>query len=188
MCDGTGSRCRSPDMVDTGVRRAYLDPDNTLAPRSSPTLPAAEEHARQHAGGGPLRSRSRRHRDVKIAARAADREQGEVRHAESVGFDRRLGAADRCRRWCRLVPGDARIGIGRHRRKGDGAGKEALMSASTSTSSQRGPANATEAMRLELYDKVNALRHRRAGPWRAVDRARRQDPHYPTHAASKPSA
>ena len=75
----------------------------------------AEEHARQHAGGRPLRSRARRHRGRENRGQGRRlREQGEVRHAESVGFDRRLGAEDRADDGRGLVPaGNARH---RHRR------------------------------------------------------------------------
>ena len=51
---------------------------------------------------------------------------------------------------------------------------------------QRGPANATEAMRLELYDKVNALGigAQGLGGLSTVLDVKILD--YPTHAASKP--
>ena len=51
------------EMVNEGVRRAYLDPDNTLR-ASIVADPAgrAQEHEGQHAGGRPLRPRPRRHR------------------------------------------------------------------------------------------------------------------------------
>ena len=45
-------------------------------------------------------------------------------------------------------------------------------------------ANKIEALRIELYEKVNAAWHRSAGARRSDHRARRKDhASYPTHAA-----
>ena len=50
------------DMVNEGVRRAYLDPDNTLrASIVARSRRQAQEHEGQHAGGRPLRARAGRH-------------------------------------------------------------------------------------------------------------------------------
>ena len=87
--------------------------------------------------------------------------------------------------WC--PPGMLGIGIGGTRRKGDGAGQGSADGArSTCTSSSaRGPANRLEELRIELYDKVNALGigAQGLGGLSTVLDVKILD--YPTHAASQ---
>ena len=108
------------EMVDEGVRRAYLHPDNKL--RASVLLDPAGARKNiegQHAGGDSLRDRSGR------PCRGDLRGQGwrlgkqvQDGHAQSVGFDRRLGAQDRADHGRRLVPaGHPRHRHRRHARK-----------------------------------------------------------------------
>ena len=180
------------DMVNEGVRRAYLDPDNTLRasilarPRGH-----AQEHEGQHAGGRPLRARARRH------GRSEDRgqgrrlgEQGEVRDAQSVGLDRRLGAEDGADDGRGLVPaGHARHRHRRQRGKGDGAREGSADGADRHARAQGArAANRLEELRIELYDKVNALGigAQGLGGLSTVLDVKILD--YPTHAASLPVA
>ena len=114
------------EMVNEGVRRAYLHPDNKL--RASILADPAGERKntqRQHPGGRQRVDRPRRQ------SRSDRRGQGrrlrgevEVRHAQPVRLDRRLGAEDRADHGRRLVPaGNARHRHRRHRREGDAAGQ-----------------------------------------------------------------
>ena len=52
----------------------------------------------------------------------------------------------------------------------------------------RGPSNRARGAAPRALRQGQRARHRRAGPGRPDHRARRQDPDYPTHAASKPVA
>ena len=75
-------------------------------------------------------------------------------------LDRRLGAEDRADDGRRLVPaGHARHRHRRHRREGDAAGQGSADGADRHGTSckARGPQNKLEELRIELYDKVNAL-------------------------------
>ena len=106
------------DMINEGVRRGYLNPDNVLrASIVSPPEGAPQEHEGQHAGRDPLRDRAGRH--GRRAGRGQGRRLGkqvEVRDAESVGFDRRLDSEDRADHGRGLVPaGHARHRHRRHR-------------------------------------------------------------------------
>ena len=146
----------------------------------------------QHAGRRPLRARARRHgrRERRGQGRRLG-EQVEVRDAQSVRLDRRLGAEDGADDGRRLVPaGHARHRHRRHRREGDAAGQgSADGRRSTCTSCrQRGPQNKIEELRIELYDKVNALGigAQGLGGLSTVLDVKILD--YPTHAASKPVA
>ena len=94
------------DMVNEGVRRAYQHEHNKLR-ASDPRRPRgrAQEHEGQHARRDQhddrARRQGRRHR------RGQGRRLGgevEVRHAESLGLDRRLGAEDRSDDGRGLVP------------------------------------------------------------------------------------
>ena len=104
------------EMVNEGVRLAYLDPDNRAA-RVDRRRPGrrSREHARQHAGRRPLRARARRQGGGEDRGqRRRVREQVAVRDAESVRLDRRLGAEDGADDGRRLVPA-GHVGH-RHRR------------------------------------------------------------------------
>jgi len=89
--------------------------------------------------------------------------------------------------WC--PPGMLGIGIGGTAEKAMLMAKEALMEdIDMADLLQRGPSNKTEELRLELYDKVNALgigAQGLGGLSTVLDIKIRM---YPTHAASKPVA
>ena len=171
------------DMVNEGVRRAYLDPDNRLrASIVADPSGTRTQHQGQHAGGRALRDRAGRH------GRSEDRGQGrrlgeqvQVRDAESLRLDRRLGAEDRAHDGRGLVP--AGHAGDRHRRQrgegdaarqgiADGAHRHARAQAARAGEPHRGAA--PRALR-----EGQRARHRRAGSGRAVDGARREDPRLP---------
>ena len=114
------------DMVNEGVRRAYLQSRQRAArqrPRRSGRC--AQEHQGQHARRGEHDGRARRHgRRHRRGQRRRLGGQVEVRHAQPVGLDCRLGAEDRPDHGRRLVPaGNARHRHRRHGGKGDAAGQ-----------------------------------------------------------------
>jgi fumarate hydratase class I len=75
------------DMVNEGVRRAYLDPDNTLR-ASIVSDPPARARTRTTRPQSCISIVPGNTVEVKLAARAAARRQGQVRDAESLRFDR----------------------------------------------------------------------------------------------------
>ncbi len=89
--------------------------------------------------------------------------------------------------WC--PPGMLGIGIGGTAEKAMVLAKESLMGAiDMAQLKQRGPGNAIEELRIELYDKVNALGigAQGLGGLSTILDVKIMD--YPTHAASKPVA
>ncbi len=85
------------DMVNEGVRlrlHGSGQPPARLDRRRPGGRP--QEYARQHAGGHPFRSRPGQHRGSEDRGQGRRiGEQVEIRHAESVRLDRRLGVEDR---------------------------------------------------------------------------------------------
>ena len=119
-------RCRSRTLVNEGVRRAYTRPGQPAA-RLGARRPGlrAQEHQGQHAGGDQRGAGARRQGrgDRRRQGRRLG-EQVEVRDAQSLRLDRRLGAEDRADHGRRLVPaGHARHRHRRHRREGDADGQ-----------------------------------------------------------------
>ena len=115
-----GATMSIAEMVDEGVRRAYLDPDNTLRASIVADPAGARKNTRDNTPavvhfdlvpGDTV--------DVKIAAKGGGSEnKSKFVDAESVRLDRRLGAEDRADDGRRLVPaGHARHRHRRHARK-----------------------------------------------------------------------
>ena len=127
---------------------------------------------------------------MKIAAKGGGSEnKSKFVDAESVGLDRRLGAEDRADDGRRLVPaGHARHRHRRHRRKGDAAREGSADGADRHARARSAAARRTriEELRIELYEKVNALGigAQGLGGLSTVLDVKILD--YPTHAASKP--
>jgi fumarate hydratase class I len=89
--------------------------------------------------------------------------------------------------WC--PPGMLGIGIGGTAEKAVLLAKQALMETSTCTSCwQRGPQNKLEELRIELYEKVNALGIGAQGLGGLTTVLDVKIMTFPTHAASKPVA
>ncbi len=188
-----GATMSVDDMVNEGVRRAYNDPDNKL--RASMLADPA---------GKRKNTRTTRRRwstsswcratsvEVIVAAKGGGSEAKiQVRDAQSLRLDRRLGAQDRADDGRRLVPaGHARHRHRRHRREGDAAGEGGADGADRHTGADRSAArsNRAEELRLELYDKVNALGigAQGLGGLTTVLDVKIKD--YPTHAANLPVA
>ncbi|HEX6794447.1 MAG TPA: fumarate hydratase [Casimicrobiaceae bacterium] len=179
-------------MIDEGVRRAYLDPGNTL--RAS--------IVRDPAGGrGNTRDNTPavvhydivpgRTIDVRIAAKGGGSE-NKAKFAMLNPSDSivdwvvqtvpTMGAG-----WC--PPGMLGIGIGGSAEKAMVLAKEALMQPiDMPLLKARGPSNRLEQLRIEIHDKVNALGigAQGLGGLSTVLDVKILD--YPTHAASLPVA
>jgi fumarate hydratase class I len=180
------------DMVNEGVRRAYLQPDNVLrasivadpafARRNTRDNTPAVIHT-QLVPGDTV--------DVRIAAKGGGSENKSkfamLNPSDSVvdwvlKTVPTMGAG-----WC--PPGMLGIGIGGTAEKAMLLAKESLMEHIDMTQLKaRGPANRIEELRIELCDKVNALGigAQGLGGLSTVLDVKILD--YPTHAASKPVA
>jgi len=178
------------DMVDEGVRRAYLDPanklrasvvadpagsrkntkDNTPAVVHFELVPGDSVEVRIAAKGGGSENKSKF-----VMLNPSDSIVDWVLKTVPT-----MGAG-----WC--PPGMLGIGIGGTAEKALLMAKEALMEPiDMHTLKKRGPRNPIEELRLELYDKVNALGigAQGLGGLSTVLDVKILD--YPTHAASKP--
>jgi fumarate hydratase class I len=179
-------------MVNEGVRRAYLHPDNKLRAsivadpagerkNTKDNTPAVVHH--ELVPGSTV--------DVRIAAKGGGSENKSkfamLNPSDSIvdwviKTVPTMGAG-----WC--PPGMLGIGIGGTAEKAMLLAKEALMEPiDMHALVKRGPKNAVEALRIELYEKVNALGigAQGLGGLSTVLDVKILD--YPTHAASKPVA
>src|SRR5436309_2690098 len=187
-----GATMSVADMVNEGVRRAYLHPDNKL--RASILHDPAGKRANSRDNtpavihfdvvpGGSV--------EVKIAAKGGGSENKAkftmLNPSDSivdwvVKTVPTMGAG-----WC--PPGMLGIGIGGSAEKAMLLAKEALMETiDLHDLRARGPANRLEELRLEIHDKVNALGigAQGLGGLSTVLDVKILD--YPTHAASLPIA
>ncbi len=180
------------DMVSEGVRRAYLDPGNPLRasivadPAGARTNTRDNTPAVVHVDLVPGDTV-----DVRIAAKGGGSENKSkfvmLNPSDSIvdwvlKTVPAMGAG-----WC--PPGMLGIGIGGTAEKAMLMAKEALMEPiDIHALRQRGPSSATESLRLELYETVNALGigAQGLGGLSTVLDVKILD--YPTHAVSKPVA
>ena len=188
-----GATMRVTDMVNEGVRRAYLDPDNTLRasilgdPAGKRTQHAATTRRPSCTSTSCPATRS----TCSIAAKGGGSE-NKAKFAMLNPSDSivdwvlktvpTMGAG-----WC--PPGMLGIGIGGSAEKAMVLAKEALMEPiDMHELKARGPSNRLEELRIELYDKVNALGigAQGLGGLSTVLDVKILD--YPTHAASLPVA
>ncbi|MDG9668501.1 fumarate hydratase [Hahella sp. CR1] len=180
------------DMVNEGVRRAYLHPDNILrasvladpdgARRNTKDNTPAIIHMKVVPGDKV---------DVHVAAKGGGSEAKSkfamLNPSDSVAewvLEQvpKMGAG-----WC--PPGMLGIGIGGTAEKAMELAKEALLDPIDIQDLQaRGAANRSEELRLELFEKVNALGigAQGLGGLTTVLDVKVKD--YPTHAANKPVA
>jgi len=180
------------DMVNEGVRRAYLNPDNVL--RASILADPAGKRINtkdntpavihmEIVPGDTL--------DIEIAAKGGGSE-AKAKFAMLNPSDSivdwvlktvpTMGAG-----WC--PPGILGIGIGGTAEKAMLLAKQACMgSIDIQVLIARGPSNALEELRLELYDKVNALGIGAQGLGGLTTVLDIKILDYPTHAANKPVA
>jgi fumarate hydratase class I len=178
------------DMVNEGVRRAYLDPDNTLRASIVADPAGTRKNTRDNTPavvhfdlvpGNTV--------EVKLAAKGGGSE-NKARFAMLNPSDSivdwvvktlpGMGAG-----WC--PPGMLGIGIGGSAEKAMLMAKEALMEPiDMHALKARGPANAIEELRIEIFDAANALGigAQGLGGLSTVLDVKILD--YPTHAASKP--
>jgi len=180
------------DMVNEGVRRAYLDPDNVL--RASVLADPAGKRVNTRDNtpavihmelvpGAAV--------DVQVAAKGGGSEAKSkfvmLNPSDSIvdwvlKTVPTMGAG-----WC--PPGMLGIGIGGTAEKAMLLAKESLMEpVDIQDLIARGPANRAEELRLEIYDKVNALGigAQGLGGLTTVVDVKVKD--YPTHAANLPVA
>lgn len=179
-------------MVNAGVRQAYLDPDNLL--RAS--IVADPAGMRKNTGDNTpavvhVELVQGDKVEVRIAAKGGGSENKAVMKMLNPGDDivewvlqsvQGMGAG-----WC--PPGMLGIGIGGTAEKAVLLAKESLMEAMDMHELKaRGVANRLEQLRIELFDKINAMGigAQGLGGMTTVMDVKILD--YPTHAASKPVA
>jgi fumarate hydratase class I len=179
-------------MVNAAVRQAYLDPDNPLrasvvgdpagarvntgdntpAVIHKDIVPGDRLEVTVAAKGGGSENKTR----FAVLNPAADLVEWVLRQVPTMGAG-----------WC--PPGILGIGIGGTAEKAMLMAKESLLEPVTIHELlARGPANRLEELRLELFEKVNALGigAQGLGGLTTVLDVKLRD--YPTHAASKPVA
>ncbi len=179
-------------MINEGVRRAYLDPGNKLrasivadpAFKRSNTRDNTPAVIHTEFGPGGLL-------EITVAAKGG----GSENKSKFVMLNPSDSVVDWVLKtlptmgagWC--PPGMLGIGIGGTAEKAMLMAKEALMEdIDMYELKERGPANPTEALRVELYEKANALgigAQGLGGLTTVLDVKIRM---HPTHAASKPVA
>jgi fumarate hydratase class I len=178
------------EMINEGVRLAYMDPDNRLRASIVADPAGARKNTRDNTPavvhfdlvpGNTVQ--------VKIAAKGGGSENKSkfvmLNPSDSIvdwvlKTVPTMGAG-----WC--PPGMLGIGVGGSAEKAMLLAKEALMEPiDMHALLARGPADKTEELRIELYDKVNALGigAQGLGGLSTVLDVKILD--YPTHAASKP--
>src|ERR1700744_4613634 len=180
------------EMVNEGVRRAYLHPENTLRPSILADPAGARKNTRdntpavvnvQLVKGGEV--------EVIVAAKGGGSE-AKSKFAMLNPSDSiidwvlktvpTMGAG-----WC--PPGMLGIGIGGTAEKAMLLAKEALMEPIDIVDLiARGPSNRAEELRLELYEKVNALGIGAQGLGGLTTVLDIKVKDYPTHAANLPVA
>ncbi len=180
------------DMVDEGVRRAYNDPDNRL--RASVLLDPAGARANSRDNTPAVvhvEIVPGDHVEVICAAKGGGSENKSKFHALNPSDSivdwvlktvPTMGAG-----WC--PPGILGIGIGGTPEKAMLLAKESLMApVDIHELVARGPKNRAEELRLELYEKVNALGIGAQGLGGLTTVLDVKVLDYPTHAASLPVA
>jgi fumarate hydratase class I len=193
---GTGVRWEPgadlESMVNEGVRRAYLLPDNPL--RSSIVADPAGSR-RNTQDNTPAVTHIRLVPGDAVEVRLAAKGGGSENKAQLAMLNPSdnivewiLGAvADMGAGWC--PPGVLGIGIGGTAEKAMLLAKEALLSPIDLPALRaRGAANRLEELRLELYDKINALGIGAQGLGGLTTVLDVKILDYPTHAASLPVA
>ncbi len=185
-----GATLALSEMVNEGVRRAYLDPDNTLRASIVADPAGVRRNTKDNTPavvhfdlvpGNTV--------DVRIAAKGG----GSENKATLAMLDPSdsitdwvvetlptMGAG-----WC--PPGMLGIGIGGSAEKAMLMAKEALMyPIDMHELKRRGPVNAIEALRIEIFDAANALGIGAQGLGGLTTVLDVKILDYPTHAASKP--
>lgn len=184
--------CGLQDMINEGVRRAYLHPENKLRASIVADPTGARANTKDNTPavihmnvvpGGEL--------DITVAAKGGGSENKSkfimLNPSDSIvdwvlKTVPTMGAG-----WC--PPGMLGIGIGGTAEKAMVMAKDSLMEPiDMQELIERGPTNGIEELRIELYEKVNSLGigAQGLGGLTTVLDVKIND--YPTHAASKPVA
>ena len=180
------------DLVNEGVRQAYLHPDNVLRASILEDPDGARKNTRDNT---PCVIHSRlvpgNTLDVRLAAKGGGSENKSkfvmLNPSDSVvdwvvETVPKMGAG-----WC--PPGMLGIGIGGTAEKAMVMAKESLMDPINIQQLQaRGPSNRAEELRLEIFDRVNALGIGAQGLGGLTTVLDVKVVDFPTHAASKPVA
>jgi fumarate hydratase class I len=180
------------DMINEGVRRAYLDPDNRLRASVVADPAGARRNTRDNTPAVV-------HYDLvpgdKVEVSVAAKGGGSENKSKFVMLNPSDSIVDWVLKtvptmgagWC--PPGMLGIGIGGTAEKAMVLAKEALMAPiDMHELLRRGPANALEELRIELYEKVNALGIGAQGLGGLTTVLDVKILDYPTHAAGKPVA
>ncbi|MEN8176566.1 MAG: fumarate hydratase, partial [Pseudomonadota bacterium] len=178
--------------VNEGVRRAYTDPDNVL--RASMVDPPVG--VRKNTGDNtPAVIHTRLVPGEKVQVKVAAKGGGSENKSRFAILNPAASVADWVvdtlpgmgAGWC--PPGILGIGIGGTAEKAMLLAKESLMTPiDMADLKQRGPANPIEELRLEIYDRVNALGIGAQGLGGLTTVLDVKILEYPTHAASLPVA
>ncbi|MGE0310847.1 MAG: fumarate hydratase [Lautropia sp.] len=178
------------DAVNEGVRRAYMDKDNLL--RAS--VVADPQFGRRSTGDNtPAVIHYRLVPGAVVHVTVAAKGGGSENKSKLVMLNPSDSLVDWVLKtvptmgagWC--PPGILGIGIGGTAEKAMMLAKESLMAPlDMSELLARGPSNPTEALRIEIYEKVNALGIGAQGLGGLTTVLDVKIAQYPTHAASKP--
>jgi fumarate hydratase class I len=178
------------DVINEGVRNAYLDPDNKL--RAS--IMADPAGARKNTGDNtPAVIHMQLVRGDKVEVNVAAKGGGSEAKAKFVMLNPSDSVVDWVVQtvptmgagWC--PPGILGIGIGGTAEKAMILAKQALLEPIDIHDLQaRGPANRVEALRLEIFDKVNDLGIGAQGLGGLTTVLDVKILDYPTHAANLP--
>jgi len=187
-----GASMSVADMVNEGVRRAYLHPDNMLRASILADPAGSRKNTRDNTPavihmelvpGDSL--------DVRIAAKGG----GSENKAKFVMLNPSDSIVDWVLKtvpsmgagWC--PPGMLGLGVGGSAEKAMVLAKEALMAPiDMHELKRRGPKSRIEELRIEIYDKVNALGIGAQGLGGLTTVLDVKILDYPTHAASLPVA
>ncbi|WP_280152325.1 fumarate hydratase [Piscinibacter sp. XHJ-5] len=180
------------DAVNDGVRRGYLDPDNTLRASIVADPHFERKNTKDNTPAVVHVSLVRGSTvDVQIAAKGG----GSENKSKFVMMNPSDSLVDWVLKtvptmgagWC--PPGMLGIGIGGTAEKAMLLAKESLMQdIDMHELKQRGPQNKVEELRIELCDKINALGIGAQGLGGLTTVLDVKIATYPTHAASKPVA
>src|SRR4051812_33699426 len=180
------------DAVNDGVRKGYLDPDNPL--RAS--IVADPHFVRKNTGDNtPAVVHTALVPGNKIDVQIAAKGGGSENKSKFVMMNPSDSLVDWVLKtvptmgagWC--PPGMLGIGIGGTAERAMLLAKKSLMDSIDMTElKQRGPSDATEALRIELCDKINALGIGAQGLGGLTTVLDVKIAMAPTHAASKPVA
>ncbi|MES0063505.1 fumarate hydratase [Mesorhizobium sp. M0041] len=180
------------DLVNEGVRRAYLDPDNPLRPSIVADPLAGRINTRDNTPAVVHVDLVRGNQiEITIAAKGG----GSENKARFTTLNPSASVADWVvdtvwtlgSGWC--PPGLISVGIGGSAEKAMLLAKEAMNEPiDMSELIGKGPSNAEEALRIELYERINALGIGAQGLGGLTTVVDVKVATYPTHVASKPVA